>query len=79
MNISNYFFSGEKESEKASTPANNHLKIPLVPIIGSLLAVLIVVIILIDVSCYKLNETGKTFYIMAQNMKTCFRFHKLLV
>merc|ERR1719334_2610621 len=38
-------------------------QLPLVPIIGTLFAVLIILIILIDVSCYKINEIGITNFL----------------
>ena len=47
----------DKETHNAPFTAS---QLPLIPIIGSLLAVLVLLIILIDTSCYKINEIGKS-------------------
>ena len=47
----------EKEEEIQEAPFTAS-QLPLIPIIGSLLAVLVLLIILIDISCYKINEIG---------------------
>ena len=72
--VSTYFIEkseDEKDIPKAPFTAS---QLPLIPIIGSLLAVLILLIILIDVSCYKINEIGIKLHIDRNIDKTLVLF-----
>ena len=53
----NYSEINEAEEEVPEPPFTAS-QLPLIPIIGSLLAVLVLLIVLIDISCYKINEIG---------------------
>ena len=44
--------------ESDSSPNFSASQLPLVPIIGAVVSVLLICIILIDVSCYKINKIG---------------------
>jgi len=46
--------------ESDSSPNFSASQLPLVPIIGAVVSVLLICIILIDVSCYKINKIGVT-------------------
>ena len=56
----------EHENEGNASPLNDGSggeftasQLPLIPIIGALVCVLLICILLIDLSCYKINKTGK--------------------
>ena len=68
-------YSEKKEDEDVILDAPfTASQLPLIPIIGSLLAVLILLIILIDVSCYKINEIGIKLHIDRNIDKTLVLF-----
>jgi len=47
--------------------------VPLGPLIGGVVAVLVLVLILVDISCYKLNQSGLT-YLMCKKSETASKF-----
>jgi len=53
----------EKEASESPPIQFTASQLPLIPIIGTLLAVLLLLIILIDISCYKINKIGVTNFL----------------
>ena len=56
----------ENDTKGSASPLNDGSggeftasQLPLIPIIGALVCVLLICILLIDLSCYKINKTGK--------------------
>jgi len=47
--------------------------VPLGPLVGGVVAVLVLVLILVDISCYKLNQTGLT-YLICKKSDTASKF-----
>jgi len=67
---------GVTGSASTSDPDRGHFQasqLPLIPIIGSLLCVLLLVIVLIDISCYKINKIGVTNF-LCEKMKSFKKF-----